>query len=286
MPRSVRLSWLAVVGALALGGCGASATTTSLGGDPDPGRIGPQGRVAQFIVQCTVSHIAFDDPIVLPWQPGASHQHQFFGNALTNSDPGYERVLGADTSCDQRRDTASYWSPTLLGPDGSRIDAEKLTAYYRPGDGVDPAEVVAYPPGFMMVAGSSAADEPQGQDVIAWSCGSGAQREDTPPQCLPDTTLRLWITFPDCWDSSRLTSFGSGAHVRYSDGGCPETHPIALPQLQMAIDFPPVAPEGLALSSGSINSAHADFWNTWDQAKLEREVAGCLNRDLVCGVSG
>jgi hypothetical protein len=53
----------------------------------------------------------------------------------------------------------------------------------------------------------------------------------------------------------------------------------------MAIDFPAVAPEGLSLSSGSIDSAHADFWNTWDQDKLEREVALCLNRDLVCGLS-
>ena len=282
----MRARWLvAVIGALALAGCG-SDTGTSVGGDPDPERVGPQGRVAQFIVQCEVSHIAFDDPIVLPWQPGASHQHQFFGNAETNADPGYERVIGADTSCDQRLDTASYWSPTLLDADGSRIDAQKLTAYYRPGQGVDPADVVAYPPGFMMVAGSSAADEPQGQDVIAWSCGSGAVRADTPPECSLGTTLRLWITFPDCWDSSRLTSFGSGAHVRYSDDGCPESHPLALPQLQMAIDFPPVAPDGLALSSGPIHSAHADLWNTWDQDKLEREVAVCLNRGLVCGLSG
>lgn len=272
--------------AFALGACGGGETTGSPVRDPDPGRVGPQGRVAQFIVQCEVSHIAFDDPIVLPWQPGASHQHQFFGNASADSEPAYDRAVGAETSCDQRLDTASYWSPTLLASDGKRIDAEQLTAYYRPGSGVDPAAVAPYPPGFMMVAGSSAADEPQGQDVIAWSCGSSARRADTPPACSPETTLRLLITFPDCWDSTRLTSFGSGAHVRYSGGGCPQSHPIALPQLQMAIDFPPVDPDGLALSSGPIHSAHADFWNTWDQAKLEREVAGCLNRDLVCGVSG
>jgi hypothetical protein len=33
-------------------------------------------------------------------------------------------------------------------------------------------------------------------------------------------------------------------------------------------------------------TAHADFWNVWDQDKLEGEVANCLNRDLVCGVVG
>jgi len=285
MSRRFGLAAAAALAALIPACATADTDDDGADGDPDPGRIGPQGRVAQFIVECDVSHIAFDDPIVLPWQPGASHQHQFFGNVATGSDPGYERVVGADTSCDQRLDTASYWSPTLLDADGRRIDAERLTAYYRPGDGIDPAAVVAYPAGFMMIAGSSAADEPQGRDIIAWSCGTGVLREDRPPACSPDSTLRLLITFPDCWDSSRLTSFGSGAHVRYSDDGCPASHPIALPQLQMAIDFSPVAPDGLTLSSGSIDSAHADFWNTWDQEKLEREVAMCLNRDLVCGVS-
>lgn len=275
-----------IAAALIVGACGGSAQEPAAVGDPDPDRVGPQGRVAQFIVQCQVSHIGFDDPIVLPWQPGKSHQHQFFGNTATDSNPGYERAVGADTSCDQRLDTASYWSPTLLDDTGARVASTGLTAYYRPGDGVAPADVVAYPPGFMMIAGSAAADEPQGQDVIAWGCGSGAQREDRPPRCPDETGLRLWITFPDCWDSSRLTAFGSGAHVRYSDGGCPGTHPVALPQLLMAIDYPSVDPEELALSSGPIDSAHADFWNTWDQGKLEREVALCLNRDLVCGVSG
>ena len=283
----MRVWWVGVVAAaMVVGACGAGASEPVANGDPDPGRVGPQGRVAQFIVQCEVSHISFDDPIVLPWQPGASHQHQFFGNAATDSDPVYEQAVGADTSCDQQLDTASYWSPTLLAADGRQIASTGLTAYYRPGDGVDPAAVEAYPPGFMVIAGDQAADEPQGQDVIAWGCGSGAQREDRPPECPPDAGLRLWITFPDCWDSSRLTSFGSGAHVRYSDDGCPTSHPVALPQLQMAIDFPSVDPEGLSLSSGSIDSAHADFWNTWDQDKLEREVSLCLNRDLVCGVSG
>jgi hypothetical protein len=286
MKRRSRLLVTVVGSMLVMGACASSSPGDEGRPDPDPDRIGPQGRVAQFVVGCEVSHIAFDDPIVLPWQPGASHQHQFFGNAATNSEPGYERAVGAETSCDQRLDTASYWSPTLLDASGQRIDSSGLTAYYRPGDGVDPADVVAYPPGFMVIAGSSAADEPQGQDVIAWGCGSSAVREDRPPECSENSTLRLWITFPDCWDSSRLTGFGSGAHVRYSDGGCPDSHPIALPQLLMAIDFPPVDPDGLSLSSGSIDSAHADFWNTWDQDKLEREVQLCLNRDLVCGLSG
>jgi hypothetical protein len=74
--------------------------------------------------------------------------------------------------------------------------------------------------------------------------------------------------------------------MRYSDGGCPDGFPVAVPQLLIAIHYPPVDPEGLSLASGSILTGHADFWNVWDQDKLEREVTQCLNRDLICGVSG
>jgi hypothetical protein len=44
--------------------------------------------------------------------------------------------------------------------------------------------------------------------------------------------------------------------------------------------------DGLALASGDIWSGHADFWNTWDQAKLENEVTHCLHRNLPCGLAG
>ena len=44
--------------------------------------------------------------------------------------------------------------------------------------------------------------------------------------------------------------------------------------------------DSLALSSGDILSGHADFWNAWDQEKLENEVDVCIRRDLPCGVSG
>ena len=288
--------WSRAVGALGAAGllaaCGGSDDQASAGGDDrsdatadiDPDHIGPQDRVAQFVVECTVSHISFDDPIVLPWQPGKSHQHQFFGNTAVTADPSYEPAVGAETSCDQRLDTAAYWSPTLLDASGEVVEAIGMVAYHRPGNGVRPQDVVAYPPGFMMIAGDASATA-SGIRVATWSCSSGAGREIEPLQCPTDSSLRLEIVFPDCWDGDRLTTFGAGTHVAYSDDGCPESHPVAIPQLQMSIDFPPVVPQGLRFSSGPLASAHADFWNTWDQDKLEREVSLCLNRDLVCGLS-
>ncbi len=308
--RRIGLAAAALAAAAGLVACGdddadeAAAAVGTLEGTPaadlrDPERRGPQGNVAQFVVACDLSHYAYDDPIVLPDLPGESHYHQFFGNRAITADPDYDKVAGADTSCRQSRDTASYWAPTLMDPMGRVIDPVGFTAYYRPGPGIDPASVEPYPPDLKMVAGNSIAGEPQSTSIVAWSCGTGMLREPRPPDCTNgseqsdlfdlgnDRTLRMLVTFPDCWDGERLTSFGSGAHVRYSEGGeCPEDHPVPIPQLVMAIDYPPVDPGELSLSSGPIETGHADFWNVWDQEKLEEEVRLCLNRDLVCGISG
>jgi hypothetical protein len=288
---------MAIVVVAACGGADGSGDAVEA---RDPLRSGPQGNVAQFVVECELSHLAYDDPIVLPDLPGESHLHQFFGNVDITSDPDYSKVIDGETSCERSSDTASYWAPALLDETGDVIGPSKLTAYYRPGPGIDPTAVEPYPAGLMMVAGDAGADQAQPLEVIAWGCGSNFVREPSPPDCRnelarqavsgSDTpssrSLRLWVTFPDCWDGERLTAYGSGAHVRYSEGGaCPDSHPVAIAQLQMAIDFPASDPAGLSLASGGTQTAHADFWNVWDQQKLEDEVRFCINRDLVCGVA-
>ncbi len=146
-------------------------------------RRGPQGNVAQFVVECELSHLAYDDPIVHPGMAGMSHLHQFFGNAEVDSDPTYEGVSGAETSCERRSDTASYWAPALLDARGEVIEPYKLTAYYRPGPGIDPASVEPYPAGLMMVAGDAFAEEQQPVETVAWGCGAGSTRDPQPPDC-------------------------------------------------------------------------------------------------------
>jgi hypothetical protein len=145
----------------------------------------------------------------------------------------------------------------------------------------------------MMVAGDHTAIEPQPLSVIAWSCDSGGVRDVRPLDCEGSDSLRMWVTFPDCWNGSDARSpipQQPSLHVAYSAAGeCPSSHPVHIPQLQFAIDFPPQPAADLsrlALSSGNIVSGHADFWNAWDQDKLTREVTHCLHRDLPCGVAG
>ncbi len=255
-------------------------------GAPDEVVAGAQGRSPQFVVSCAFSHAAPNDPIVYPGQEGASHMHVFFGNRTTNASSTYETMIGAATSCEQSLDTASYWAPALLD-EGRLVEPKKMVAYYRPGLGIDPTSVQPYPPGLMMIAGDAGATETQPASVVAWSCGVGAEREVLPPKCSTTITLRMLITFPDCWNGVDLDVPGHRDHVHYSSGGvCPASYPVPIPQLTLTVTYPSQQhPDQLTLASGPIFTGHADFFNSWDQHKLVTEVESCLHREVVCGVS-
>ncbi len=280
---------LAVVGVLVAGavlllgpgGGEDEASATGATGFQD----GPQGLVPQFIVSCAYSHSATNDPIVWPGQPGRSHRHDFFGNRATDDSSTPDSLLGQATSCERQLDTAAYWAPSLLDH-GEPVSPLGLDAYYRPGPGIDPASVVPYPHGLMMISGDHTATEPQSTQFVGWACGIQGEMQVTPPTCPPDAPLRLKVVFPDCWDGVNLDSETHKSHVAASVGGsCPDTHPVAIPQLTIAIGYP-VSGEGheLTLASGTVLTGHADFVNSWDEAELTRQVERCLNRGLVCGV--
>ena len=297
--RSVPIVAFATALVLVAGCGGGSAGGGAGGGDAEsasgrgavaelrlsPTEPGPQGRVPQFIVECGYSHMAPDDPIVHPGHSGRSHQHVFFGNTDVDADSTVEDLEAGDTTCDQRLDRASYWAPALLDH-GVPVEPTSAVAYYRPGVGIDPTDIEPYPHGLMMIGGDQAASEPQSLDVVAWSCGTGSVREVTPPVCPDDRPLRMAVSFPDCWDGERLDSPDHHSHTARSDGACPDSHPVALPQLLLAISYP-ITGDGhdLSLASGSLLTGHGDFFNAWDEDKLRTEVESCIHRGVTCKVA-
>ena len=255
-------------------------------GKPDRVITGPQGMRGQFLVECELSHVAADDPIVYPGQPGASHRHAFFGNDTVDAFSTTTSMAAGGTTCEQRLDRAAYWVPVLF--DGDReVAAIKSTAYYRAGLDVDPTTVEPYPQGLAMIAGSAAATAPQPIEVVAWTCGVSGLRSATPPECAPDRMLRMIVTFPDCWNGTDLDTADHIAHLAYSTAGaCPPTHPRVLPQLQFSVEYDHHgSTAGLHLASGGVLSGHADFINVWDADKLRTEVESCIHRDVVCGIT-
>ncbi len=298
--RSHRLASIVAVATLALAACGggggggggaarqpahAHTDVTSLG-RPDQPIAGPQGGTPQFLVECLYSHAATDDPIVYPGRPGQSHLHVFFGNTDVDAFTTIASLAQGETTCDQPLDRAAYWAPALLR--GAEVlTPVKSTAYYRPGEGIDPSTVQPFPEGLMMVGGNSGARGEQPLSIVAWSCGAGIERAVLPPECSQGRYLRLLVTFPDCWDGVHLDSDDHHAHVAYSSrGACPDGFPVSIVQLQFSVEYPVWgSTEGLLLASGGLTTGHADFMNGWDQAKLASEVQLCIHREVVCGVA-
>ena len=83
-----------------------------------------------FHTSCDLSHVRSDDPIVYPGQPGASHLHDFFGNASTDASSTYRSMRAGNTTCSFAGDTSGYWSPALVNRSGGTVKPTGMTAYY------------------------------------------------------------------------------------------------------------------------------------------------------------
>ena len=254
-----------------------------------PARAAQNG---QFVLRCPYSHTRMDDPIVFPGQPGASHLHDFFGNTGVDAFSTFKSMLAGETTCRVASDTAGYWTPTGY-LDGVQIKPKVMRIYYL-GSATGTTETI--PPGLQMVGGNRDATSPAENPHVSWFCGRTnsvtTPREDTPYDCSPwaqydfvDGIIAV-IDFPSCWNGSGL----SPADVTYPVGGaCPAGFGHVIPKLSERVHFGvmnPLAIDGslaFTLSSGPWYSLHADFWNTWQQERLDQLVADCLVANAHCG---
>jgi len=291
------------------GGCsgddGASSESGSSGSAASSGPSSTEDWVAAddddalFTVDCTFSHRAADDPIVLPGEPGASHSHEFFGSAATGAASTGSSLQGTPTTCEDTEDTAAYWVPTL-SVDGVPVDPTFVRAYYRAAPGADVREVQAPPLGLAMIAGDPSAgghdhqvsSHPAGPDPTAtagWGCGLRPRRfhVEPPTDCTDPSPLTLRLRFPDCWDGEHLDSDDHRSHVAPSvAGACAATHPVLMTELQVSVVWPVTGPAAAraTLSSGPVAGAHGDFLNGWDEQALENHIDLCIRSRSNCTI--
>ena len=234
---------------------------------------------------CFYSHTAKDDPIVDPGDPGgAMHLHDFAGNVSTRADSTPASLRASGTNCRLKADTAAYWAPTLYRQ-GVAIHPVRVHVYYRWGNVKDFAHIEPMPADLKMIAGNPMATSPQPTSVIGWNCGiKGTALHTRPISCHRGEKLVLHVFFPNCWDGAHLDVPDHTSHMSYSHNGkCPASHPVAIPRLAEDYGYPITSATGITLASGSYLTAHADFWNTWQQSVMTALTRDCINRGIQCG---
>jgi hypothetical protein len=248
----------------------------------------PRGirRGRSFRVGCDFVTSGMFDPIVFPGQNPAGHDHQFFGGLSISADSTPASLVAANadrdsTSCGHSRDGSAYWVPALQVVDNPAnpvtLEPDEIRVRYAAPRG---QRVRAFPAGFTAIAGDKAATEVQSH--AGWRCEydrRGTALAAQPPLCDTDEAIVGVVRFPNCWDGTNLSS-ATQDHIAYRKGRtCPDTHPVALPEMTQEVFWVPDGGQHqYALSSGSPAGLHADFMNGWDQRALNRQVRRWLNR--------
>jgi hypothetical protein len=238
-----------------------------------------------FEIFCFYSHTAKDDPIVDPGMPGgAMHLHDFAGNTSTSATSTEAGLRSSKSNCQLSADTAAYWTPVLYSH-GRAVHPDRLHSYYRAGNLNVVSKIRPIPAGLKMIAGDVKSTTAQPINVIGWNCGvQGAALYSHPISCHTGQKVVLHIFFPNCWDGVHLDSADHKSHMAYShNGACPTSHPIAIPRVTEDYGYPILDGRAITLSSGSYLTAHADFWNTWNQTVMNRLTRDCINAGRQCG---
>jgi len=271
-----------------------------------------------FRTTCKWSHMAFDDPLVYPNQPGASHLHTFFGNTLTNaaSTTASISTTGNSTCNGGTINRTAYWVPTMVDTlDGRPIGANNdqyvgSQFYYKTGYTLPVALIKPAPAGLRMITGDSKGNPTNPSRVASYRCikNGGATQADignaqsTIPYCQVAgyTVMRMSITFPQCWDGVNLDSPDHKSHMAsavYTTGNqqgyCPATHPVAIPEISFEVEYPVrstddtrrwrLASDNYDTSQPAGYSSHGDWMMGWDAAVMQTFVSKCLNTAKNCG---
>lgn len=272
------------------------------------GITSPIAGSGSFRVFCEFSHLAYDDPIVLPNQPGAAHLHMFFGNTDANAYSTADSLLnsGSSTCNGQELNRTAYWVPAFIDTNGNVPIPDDALIYYKGYYGPDASNgrTEVYPPGMRLISGMAMATAPQpGHNnfrELFFRCykpGTGGNnpintKSVTIPNCGSDRYLEMNVKFQTCWNGQDPSDYRNNAS--YSDvwptsGSCPASHPRKLPQMEYRIFFRNhEGSENWILSSDvnmrdqtTINgrgySLHGDWFGGWNREVNQRWIDNCVN---------
>lgn len=266
------------------------------------------GNNGEFRIDCDVSHMSDDDPIVYPRQKGKAHSHVFFGNTSTFYSSSATSLIAKDKRSTCRGgavNKSAYWIPNLIDTKtGAPLPPSSALWYYKSGYRLDGATIVAPPNGLKIIAGDMKATSPQKTRFPEFTCQLPSPLVSPPatkhiPACPQGASLVSHIEFPQCWDGVNLDSPDHKSHMSdpvqiAAKWTCPATHPVRLPLITLNIKYKVTAAEGtefLRLASDNYPkdgynagySSHADIILAWDKPTMNKIVKQCLNKKLDCG---
>jgi hypothetical protein len=261
-------------------------------------------EVGAFRIVCKYSHMAYDDPIVFPNQPGRAHLHTFFGNTGTHANSTYESLstTGSSTCQGGTVNRSAYWVPSVIDTrDGRPIAADKGIWYYKGGVAEVMPVMQPIPAGLKMIAGDASASAPLAKPVHHFSCytadfSNQYNVSPTIPNCAPGDYLQANILFPQCWNGQDLDSPDHKSHMAYPGGPwgwqCPATHPVGIPEISLNIYWPVprdrststwrLSSDNYSASTPGGHSMHADWFDGWKPDAMRAWFNGCVRARADC----
>jgi hypothetical protein len=231
-------------------------------GNPEESFPVPEG--GQFRAGCEFSHLAYDDPLVFPGSPGASHLHMFFGNTHVNAYSTYETLIdsGSSTCNGQELNRTGYWVPAMFDGEGNVRVPERVVVYYK-GEGLARGQAIPYPEESAIIATDNInlipSDAGGAVGKFSYVCSdqwSGAleQYSNTMPDCdgdiyydlygvedEPHVVLEMNVKFPNCWNGQDPADWRAsyaippvGGWYNSDCGGEFDTH---LPNLEYFVNY-------------------------------------------------
>lgn len=292
--------------------CGNTATHDAHASAPQPPNADENINLVdrgEWNVRCGPNPNKQVDPIVSPGVEPSAHIHSPGGGEMSST-ANFDSLMAGTTSCHFARGATTtlqpphslMWVP-VLKRNGTPIPIQTFIAYYRLAKGQTPGEVKPFEPGLQLFAGPQA-QSPDGRTIVDWGCGGtggGDTETRDPHNCDPNGAnnfLKTRITFPSCTDG-RISSPDHRSHLAYPDfqTGCPDSHPVQIPMVQLVVQYQTASATGLKLSSYGMmdiggqtdpgtRTQHGDYIAAWNPDDLQQLVDKCINAQIQCGATG
>ncbi|MGH1489191.1 MAG: DUF1996 domain-containing protein [Acidimicrobiales bacterium] len=288
---------------------------TEPGGNPE--QSFPIAAGGQFRAGCEFSHFSYDDPLLFPGRPGASHLHMHFGNTDINAFTTFESLLdsGSSTCNGQELNRTGYWVPAMFDAEGNVRVPERVVVYYK-GEGRARGEAQVYPDGAALIATENLNTLPTtdggADDKLTFVCTDNFSTiTDVGGQTIPVcdgartesglepnddqwAVLEMNVKFNQCWngeDPADWTNFQPSPGGWYSSN-CVAPFDKILPNLEYFVNYKVDADEtteGWFLSSDvdpttfgvskapSGSTSHGDWWGAWNSEVADLWIDNCVN---------